>query len=107
MNTDILPRSRSGAGRFAAESFAVPRRVIDRPGHSLVSGILPSRAGECIPTEEQHRLRGTCPKCGGPVVANMYDCGGIRGYLLRYECWAALMPDTANGLAVCNWCAIP
>ena len=106
MNTDILPRFRFGA---------VPRRVIDRPGHSLVSGILPSRAGECIPTEEQHRLRGTCPKCGGPVVANMYDCGGLKGYLLRYECWAALMPDTANGTAslgetcfpTCNWCAIP
>lgn len=106
MNTDILPRFRFGA---------VPRRVIDRPGHSLVSGLLPSRAGERIPSTEQHRLRGTCPKCGGPVVANMYDCGGIRGYLLRYECWAALMPDTADVMAslgetsfpTCNWCAIP
>ena len=106
MNTDILPRSRSGAGRPASVTPAVPRRIIDRPGHSLVSGILPSRAGERIPTEEHHRLRGTCPSCGGPVVANMYDCGGIRGLLLRYECWAALMPD-ADRPASCNWCAIP
>ncbi len=85
----------------------VARRVIDRPGNALCFGIIPSRAGERIPSEEHHRLRGTCPKCGGPVVANMYNCGELRGYLLRYECWNALMPDTAGCMPVCNWYDVP
>lgn len=34
-------------------------------------------------------LRGTCPACGGAVVANMYYVGG-RGYLCVHECWNSL-----------------
>ncbi len=83
------------------------RRVIDRPDHTLTSGVLPTHAGERIPASAQQHLRGTCPKCRGPVVSNRYDCGGLRGYLFRYECWAALMPDTTDGPPACNWYAVP
>ncbi len=44
------------------------------------------------PAEGQPRpgwTRGTCPACGGAVVANMYYVGG-RGYLCIHECWESL-----------------
>ena len=34
-------------------------------------------------------IRGVCPTCGGPVVANSYYIGG-RGYKTLHECWHSL-----------------
>ncbi len=34
-------------------------------------------------------VRGICPECGGPVVANSYYAGG-RGYVIVAECWYSL-----------------
>ncbi len=51
------------------------------------------------PAEGQPRtewVRGTCPACGGAVVANMYYVGG-RGYLCVHECWNSLSePSTCT-----------
>ena len=37
-------------------------------------------------------VREVCPTCGGPVVSNMYYCGG-SGYLCVWECWNSLLAE--------------
>ena len=37
-------------------------------------------------------VRGECPQCGGPVVANSYYVGG-KGYIIVFECWAGLSEE--------------
>jgi hypothetical protein len=34
-------------------------------------------------------VRGICPTCSGPIVANSYYVGG-RGYMIVWECWDSL-----------------
>lgn len=34
-------------------------------------------------------VRSTCPLCGEAVISNTYHIGG-RGYVIFWECWAAL-----------------
>ncbi|MGI4790375.1 MAG: hypothetical protein ACRYFS_16170 [Janthinobacterium lividum] len=34
-------------------------------------------------------VRGVCPDCSAPVVANSYYCGG-RGFIVIHECWNSL-----------------
>ena len=41
-------------------------------------------------------VRGVCPQCAGPVVANAYYVGG-RGYLVVFECWHSLGENPTCG----------
>lgn len=75
-----------------------PHRVWERDGFSMVMGKIPADEND-RPTPEIER--GTCPDCGGQLVANLY-WHARRGYLLRYECWEGLLP---NG--VCRFYAVP
>lgn len=34
-------------------------------------------------------VRGECPMCGQPLVANCYYVGQ-RGYIVTHDCWASL-----------------
>jgi len=38
-------------------------------------------------------VRSSCPLCGEDVVSNAYYVGG-KGYLIFWECWAALGPES-------------
>jgi hypothetical protein len=48
---------------------------------------------------EPEWVRGICPRCGAPVVSNLYHVGG-KGYILRWECWQAIGPEEAR---ICDW----
>jgi len=74
------------------------RRVLDRPGFQLAMGAVPEREEERPPEEI---VRGRCPECGEELVSNLYY-HTERGYLLRYECWEALMPEGR-----CRFYAVP
>jgi len=72
-----------------AETKTEPRRLIDRPGFQLAHGIVPEREDEAIPEE---CIVGRCPECGDSLLSNLY-WHPEKGYLLRYECVSALLPN--------------
>lgn len=76
-----------------------PYRVDMRSGWELHLGAAPTKPGE---TPMPAIVRGTCPDCKAPFVANQYYNPEL-GYLLRYECWKAL---ETNGES-CQWRFIP
>lgn len=107
MNTTIEKTPVGKIKSFAPDSLPVrpkyplpaePHRVWERDGFSLSMGAIPEREDERPPDSIK---RGSCPDCGGDLVANLY-CHEQRGYLLRYECWEGILPG-----GVCDFYTVP